>query len=137
MKKLLTLLLLSPLAFAESKVLELTCESAFPFQISYDFDTKKGTITYLENLDLLKKNAASAGGPLNKLFPYGVKAIKKLRKEGNYYVIVLGNFLLTRQNDIYINRNNLYFYADVYMGVRNNVEGVCKKGIHELSENQI
>lgn len=133
---LLTLIFFSPLAFAESKVLELTCKSAFPFQISYDFDTKKGTINYLENLDLLKKNSASAGDGLNKLFPYGVKAIKKLKKEGDYYVIVLGN-VLTRQNDIYINRNNLYFYADIFLGSRNNIQGVCKKGIHELPENQI
>ena len=133
---LLTLIFLSHLAFAESKVLELTCESAFPFQISYDFDTKKGTINYLENLGLLKKNSVNIGGGLNKLFPYGVKAIKKLKKEGDYYVIVLGN-ALTRQNDIYINRNNLYFYADILLGSRNNIQGVCKKGIHELSENQI
>ena len=47
MRKLfLALLLISPLT--KSEILELTCESAFPFWVSVNLDTLEGQLTYPE-----------------------------------------------------------------------------------------
>ena len=54
MKKLLfILLLITPLA--ESKILELTCESAFPFWVSLDLSKSSGVVTYPDNNKELDK----------------------------------------------------------------------------------
>jgi len=134
MKKLfLTLLLISPLA--KSEILELTCESAFPFQISYNFDTKDGVINYLENYDSLQKSQTNISGGLKRVFPFGKEDIKKFTKEGNYYVIKQGKTFESKT--LYINRKNLKFAFDVYLGGRVILNGQCLKGIHELPEYQI
>ena len=134
MKKLfLTLLLISPLA--KSEILELTCESAFPFQITYNFETKEGVINYLENYSLLEKSESSISGGLKRVFPFGKEKIKKFSKEGIYYVIKQGKKLESKT--LYINRKNLKFAYDVYMGGRQVITGQCLKEMNELNKYQI
>ena len=123
MKKLfLTLLLISPLA--KSEILELTCESAFPFWVSVDLDSKKGTITFPENTKELDKITHAYSG---------VKKIRSLQTKSDYYVAHYGSKL--RGGILFINRINLYF---INMTV-NDVEtsGTCTQGINELPEYQI
>ena len=134
MKKLfLTLLLISPLA--KSEILELTCESAFPFQITYNFETKEGVINYLEDYSLLEKSVSSISGGLKRVFPFGKEKIKKFSKEGIYYVIKQGKKLESKT--LYINRKNLKFAYDVYMGGRQIITGQCLKEMNELNKYQI
>ena len=134
MKKLfLTLLLISPLA--KSEMLELTCESAFPFQITYNFETKEGVINYLEDYSLLEKSVSSISGGLKRVFPFGKEKIKKFSKEGIYYVIKQGKKLESKT--LYINRKNLKFAYDVSMGGRQVITGQCLKEMNELNKYQI
>ena len=134
MKKLfLTLLLISPLA--KSEMLELTCESAFPFQITYNFETKEGVINYLEDYSLLEKSVSSISGGLKRVFPFGKEKIKKFSKEGIYYVIKQGKKLESKT--LYINRKNLKFAYDVHMGGKQVITGQCLKEMNELNKYQI
>ncbi|MDA9044889.1 hypothetical protein N9H95_03205 [Gammaproteobacteria bacterium] len=127
MKKLfLTLLLISPLA--KSEILELTCESAFPFWVSVNLDTLKGQLTYPE---LTTKDSYLSG-----IREYeGITEIRKFKIEGDYYVAYNGR-IGPKHHHLFINRRNLKFYLrySANLSVR---EGVCKKGIHELPEYQI
>ena len=123
MKKLfLTLLLISPLA--KSEVLELTCESAFPFWVSVDLDSKEGTITFPENTKELDKVA----------HPYsGIKKIRSLQTKSDYYVLRYGS--KGRGGILFINRKNLYFLNSIINDVE--TSGTCAQGINEFPEYQI
>ena len=123
MKKLfLTLLIISPLA--KSEVLELTCESAFPFWVSIDLDSKEGTITFPENIKELDR--------LIVLFP-GVKKIRSLQTKSDYYVLRYGS--KGRGGILFINRKNLYFINSIINDVE--TSGTCAQGINEFPEYQI
>ena len=129
MKKLfLTLLLISPLA--KSEMLELTCESAFPFWVSVNLDTLEGQLTYPE--------ITTEDSLLSGIKNYeGITEIRKFKIEGDYYVAYNGRALGKKSlHHLFINRRNLNFYLrySANVSVR---EGVCKKGIHELPEYQI
>ena len=133
MKKLLALLLLSPLAFAESKVLELTCESAFPFCLTYDFDTEEGFLIHPDNLNAID-------GTLTKSITQskGKQPIKELIIKGDYYVIYQkGNFSLNGAHHIYVNRKNLHFWVQTNTGGNKTFSGVCSLGINKLPDYQI
>ena len=126
MKKLfLTLLLVSPLA--KSEMLELTCESAFPFWVSVDLDSKEGTITFPENTKELDKLGQVA-------HPYsGIKKIRSLQTKSDYYVVMYGSKF--RGGILFINRINLYFLNAAINDVE--TSGTCTQGIDELPEYQI
>ena len=123
MKKLfLTFLLVSPLA--KSEMLELTCESAFPFWVSVDLDTKEGTITFPENTKELERLLA--------LYP-GIKKIWSLQTKSDYYVLRYGS--KGRGGILFINRKNLYFLNSIINDVE--TSGTCAQGINEFPEYQI
>jgi len=128
---LLTLLLLSPLAFAESKVLELTCESAFPFWVSYNFDTKEGTIKYagISSDDAQLNGISEFAGTTTK--------IRSFEIEGDHYAIYIGRLLSSSgRHNLFINRRNLEFF--IMFGTASKVRGGrCIKGIHDLLDYQI
>ena len=116
-KLFLTLLLLSPLA--KSEMLELTCESAFPFWVSVDLDTKEGTITFPENTEELKRFLA--------LYP-GIKKIRSLQIKSDYYVL---RYAKQGQGGLlFINRKNLYFLNRITYDVE--TSGTCAQGIHDF-----
>jgi hypothetical protein len=119
MKKLfLTLLLISPLA--KSEILELTCESAFPFWVSINLDTLEGQLTYPE----ITTEDSLLGGIKNY---EGITEIREFKIEGDHYVAYNGRALMRKpQHHLFINRRNLNFY----LRYGNNFsirEGVCKK----------
>ena len=134
MKKLfLTLLLISPLA--KSEVLELTCESAFPFWVSLDLSKSSGVVTYPENNNELDKRGEVK--TTQHLRRAGEYEIKKFDMQGDFYVFRLGGPLKEPgRHNTYINRKNLKFLVFVY-DAQYAREGKCKKGIHELPEYQI
>ena len=131
MKKLLFItLLITPLA--ESKILELTCESAFPFQISYNFETKEGFVIHPDNL-----------GAIDRLETKGITQLKGKQSpkdsaiKGDYYVIFhKGRLAKNGLHHIYINRRNLNFLAQHGSGNRS-FSGKCIQGIHKLPDYQI
>ena len=131
MKKLfLTLLLISPLA--KSEILELTCESSFPFQISYNFETKEGFVIHPDNL-----------GAIDRLETKGITQVKGKQSpkdsaiKGDYYVIFhKGRVAKYGYHHIYINRRNLNFWAQTGNG-NMTFSGKCIQGIHKLPDYQI
>ena len=129
MKKLfITLLLISPLA--KSEILELTCESAFPFWVSINLDTLEGQLTYPE--------ITTEDSMLSGIKNYeGITEIREFKIEGDHYVAYNGRaFGKKSHHHLFINRRNLNFYLR-YSNNFSIREGVCKKGIHELPEYQI
>ena len=112
-------------------MLELTCESAFPFWVSVNLDTLEGQLTYPE--------ITTEDGFLQGIKNYeGITEISKFKIEGDYYVAYNGTGIRNKKplHHLFINRRNLKFYLrySANLSVR---EGVCKKGIHELPEYQI
>ena len=128
MKKLfLTLLLISPLA--KSEILELTCESALPFQITYNFETKEGYLIHSDNLDTIDGNFPRLLRSLK-----GKQSLGRLVTKGDYYVIYQRKTLNAQGlHHIYINRKNLYFWIQGVVPIF----GKCKQGIHELPDYKI
>ena len=126
---LLTLLLISPLT--KSEVLELTCESAFPFWVSVNLDSKEGTIKYAD--------ISTDDGFLNGVKEFGgtTTKIRSFEIEGDHYVIYIGRLISkTGRYNLFINRRNLDFF--IAFGAASKVTGgTCIKGIHELPEYQI
>ncbi|MDA9143174.1 hypothetical protein N9N99_01235 [Gammaproteobacteria bacterium] len=130
MKKLfLTLLLISPLA--KSEILELTCESAFPFWVSVNLDSKEGTIKYAD--------ISADDGFLNGVKEFGgtTTKIRSFEIEGDHYAIYIGRLISkSGRYNLFINRRNLDFF--IAFGAASKVTGgTCIKGIHELPEYQI
>ena len=127
---LLTLLLISPLT--KSEVLELTCESAFPFWVSVDLDSKEGKVTYQKEsfgFEALHELIGSSR-PIKP-------EIKKIVITDDFYVIYNGGY--TARNPpsrIAINRRNLKFFSRIGTGLIS-IDGTCKIGIHELPDYQI
>ena len=132
MKKLfLTLLLISPLA--KSEILELTCESAFPFQITYNFETKEGFVIHPDNLDAIDRLETKSITQSK-----GKQPIKELLIKGDYYVIYhKGRAALQGMYHIYVNRKNLNFWVQASTGGNKTFSGKCTQGIHELPDYQI
>ena len=132
MKKLfLTLLLISPLA--KSEILELTCESAFPFQISYNFETKEGFVIHADNLDAIDRFETKSITQSK-----GKQLIKELVIKGDYYAIYHKSRLAAQGiYHIYVNRKNLNFWVQSGTGGNRAFSGKCTQGLHELLEYQI
>ena len=125
----LVFLLVSPLA--KSEMLELTCESAFPFWVTVDLDTKEGTVKYadISTDDAFLNGVSEFGGATTK--------IRSFEIEGDHYAIYFGRLMSTTgRHNLFINRRNLNFF--IMFGTTSKVRnGKCIKGIHELPEYQI
>jgi len=126
---LLSLLIISPLA--KSEMLELTCTSAFPFWVSVDLATKKGTVTYV---DFPIDDAF-----LNKAGRRFKPEIKKFLTLGDYYVIYNGGIPANHRNPphrLAINRKNLNFFLEIGSDLVSR-SGTCEIGIKALPNYQI
>ena len=131
MKKLfLTLLIITPLA--KSELLELTCNSAFPFWVSVDLDSKEGTVTYQKESFSFKVLPSLTGSPI-PIKP----EIKRIEITDDFYVIYNGGYIVSNPpSRIAINRRNLKFFSRIGTDLIP-IDGTCKIGIHELPEYQI
>ena len=98
MKKLLFLLLISPLSYSE--VIKFTCDGFVPYQVEYDTITEEGELKFLADIDVL----------VNKdiLKPMKKKtSIHKLTINEDYYKFHISKHQFQARVFVYINRKNL------------------------------
>ena len=139
MKKLLALLLLSPIVISEDDVpIELTCELVVPIYVSYDPVNKMGTIEFVNQLEYIKKDiyeikhigidmtngANGVDEDIENSYQFSFKAKGKRDRGVNHAYF-------------YINRNTLQAYLTPPAMNRQTFTGQCYKGFKEYKKPKI
>jgi len=123
MKKLLALLLLSPLVVSEegNNNLKVTCELPMPLYINYDFNNDMGEVNFYTKLF-----PDSSPNKFKKNYK-----IKKITKDDEIYEITFNKFQLV------INRYTMKAWMTVNHFALRTFDGQCFKGFKEYTEKQI
>ncbi|MDA7857087.1 hypothetical protein N9B16_01260 [Gammaproteobacteria bacterium] len=132
MKKLLALLLLSPLVVTEEVEypVELTCELVAPIYISYDPVNKEGSIEFLNQLEEIKKGT----------YQINHRDVSINKEDDDSYQFSFNPFRFNRlvnQVFVYINRTTLQAYIIPPAKNYQTINGQCFIGFKEYTEKQI